>query len=688
MKKNLKIILIAMFLVFAMFQCIKVDTFADTENEGLFDDFIITHASHCYYSSLDNSANDGEENYIVDLRLYVFEGTYNGSHAYAIYDHKENRVIEYSFNSYSPWNCMTSGGFIVFVYFEGGYHGMINLQEVALEDEVLKPDKIVIVDTDPYTIIESEAFCEKFSEVREINLDVSVFDFSENLIKKHDIQNSFYFQQLDNNYGDNLYGSCSYVAMGMLFSYYNEFIDNNIIPETMSLESNGNIINYFKNDLYTKSFDNEYNIKNFESPGANENFQQFLLSYGSTILNDDGEILYGLSYDQIDSVLEQYLNNYYDGDCNIGVRKVTNERYAYPENDYNLKYGFDNTYNYYKNQSNRNNLIVNAGTANEYEFELDIKKELDNNNPVLLCFTTSFVDGYNFQGYLETPGENVINVNNPGVGGHAVIAYGYVETETGVFYKCHMGWKNKVGENTYNEIYVSATGLVNGYVLKLFDSPNSDQESSYYYENDNCLMNLPTNNTYTTFEEFLLEKTNIVYENDIEYYYCTCGLNHLIYQKNHEHNLKYRDLDDGRHRKYCICGYDVEEEHEIVHTGVDCVEHYAYCIYCSFEDYHADGITYFVGEDPNLIPEHFHTWTCSICNLSGAWTHTLEGTSLGSSYHYLECKICEYEEAVPHGMGYNIELWIYKIDENTHSVLCIGCGETWIEEHTDSCMCN
>ena len=39
-----------------------------------------------------------------------------------------------------------------------------------------------------------------------------------------------YFKNLKYNYGENVYGTCGYVAVGMLLSYYDTFHDNNIIP--------------------------------------------------------------------------------------------------------------------------------------------------------------------------------------------------------------------------------------------------------------------------------------------------------------------------------------------------------------------------------------------------------------------------------------------------------------------------
>ena len=110
-----------------------------------------------------------------------------------------------------------------------------------------------------------------------INLEDRPWIMNNNIMKSHTIENGFYFQKLNSNFGDNVYGSCSFVAYGMLLSYYNEFVDNQIIPETLQLYNNDSTQNYFKADVYNKSYGNSYNIRNAESPGTNELFSSIFV---------------------------------------------------------------------------------------------------------------------------------------------------------------------------------------------------------------------------------------------------------------------------------------------------------------------------------------------------------------------------------------------------------------------------
>lgn len=48
-----------------------------------------------------------------------------------------------------------------------------------------------------------------------------------------------YYDNLTYNFGMNYKGSCGYVAIGMLLSYYDTFLNDSIIPEQYDLVSNG-----------------------------------------------------------------------------------------------------------------------------------------------------------------------------------------------------------------------------------------------------------------------------------------------------------------------------------------------------------------------------------------------------------------------------------------------------------------
>lgn len=49
---------------------------------------------------------------------------------------------------------------------------------------------------------------------------------------------SFYFDGLNKNFGNNTYGTCNYVAIGMILSFYDTYWDEGFIPEKYDVKTN------------------------------------------------------------------------------------------------------------------------------------------------------------------------------------------------------------------------------------------------------------------------------------------------------------------------------------------------------------------------------------------------------------------------------------------------------------------
>lgn len=84
---------------------------------------------------------------------------------------------------------------------------------------------------------------------------------------------SYYFKALKNNFGYNTHGSCGYVAAAMMLSYYDTYLDDNIIPEQ-----------YDKEGFINSNFDVS-NINN-ESPGINREPEKIYDANGNKIRLD------------------------------------------------------------------------------------------------------------------------------------------------------------------------------------------------------------------------------------------------------------------------------------------------------------------------------------------------------------------------------------------------------------------
>lgn len=241
-----------------------------------------------------------------------------------------------------------------------------------------------------------------FTQVDDLNINYDVKNFNiefagysgiylnEKVTKSVEIEDSFYFKNLHKNIGNNINGSCAYVAMGTLLSYYDIFYNNEIVPNT-----------YTRNGYSTKFIQSEYiyntNILDCqESPGYTENFHQFLVNdIGRNGLNYGQSINYAQAY----NILNYYLTNYS----------------SLNQSDYNIR------------------ILAN---------EQSIIDSLNKNQPVFLGFSswaTQIEVDENWN--IVTPDYlREMAINN----GHAVVAYGYEKTESGkIFYKCHSGWLNE-----------------------------------------------------------------------------------------------------------------------------------------------------------------------------------------------------------------------------------------------------
>lgn len=252
--------------------------------------------------------------------------------------------------------------------------------------------------------------------------------YNQNLVKySKKLERSYYFENLHNNIGNNTKGSCSYVALGSLLSYYDIFYNDDIIPNT-----------YTQNEVTRKFIEDEY-VSNIdltlckESPGYTEDFHQFLIEIGDDLgyfqQDDDGNKTYGTNVEQIIEVLNNYLllhtpirNN------NVSLKPITT----------------------YK----------------------EIRDFIDEDMPVFLNVYDWLID------YKINSSQNSINVKQ-GLG-HSVIVYGYDQMKNGdIFYKSHLGYLNS-SYNIFSEKMLLSQGNIVGFALD-FKRNNNNCSSAYIY---------------------------------------------------------------------------------------------------------------------------------------------------------------------------------------------------------------
>lgn len=63
------------------------------------------------------------------------------------------------------------------------------------------------------------------------NTNSSNFYYNSSTLYQTNYYSTYYFSQLKQNFGNNIKGSCTYVALAMLLSYYDSYWNDSIIPE-------------------------------------------------------------------------------------------------------------------------------------------------------------------------------------------------------------------------------------------------------------------------------------------------------------------------------------------------------------------------------------------------------------------------------------------------------------------------
>lgn len=250
-----------------------------------------------------------------------------------------------------------------------------------------------------------------FSSI-ERNIVFYTHEFDNNDVENK-INNAFYFENLNTNFGSNETGSCAYVSLGILLGYYDLFQNNNLIENegmyysgkaTASSIEGSNTDYFIKEELGTN-----YNANSFmNSPGSTNAFHNFLV--------------YEIGRKGLGYYNEGTTENSVDG---ISIGQAANVLGTYLLNCTNL-------------------------TSNDFNIEMhatqsDIIQALDNNKPVLIaCY--SWAMNY----IINISGKNYDTIDTYLNSGHALVAYGYENVDGKIYYKCHAGYTES-GLNNFSE---------------------------------------------------------------------------------------------------------------------------------------------------------------------------------------------------------------------------------------------
>ena len=380
-------------------------------------------------------------------------------------------------------------------------------------------------------------------------LDALNASYSSN-VTCYDNYMEIYYDNLTQNFGKNYKGSCGYVAIGMLLSYYDTFLNDNIIPEQYDVMGEGvgiDLITWRDSPGVLRDIiDNGYNLSAgdyYDAMLAQSEYSLHakLITIGHRFgyYNYLSNMPAGTTFGMVMAVLKGYLNLY---------REYTN-------NDYSLNYAYE---------------LIPSEDNSVRDFVIN---EIQEGKPVLLAL-------YGFD-------------ENNKKEGHVVIAYDYNESTDEIY--CHFGWG---ADKTHITPESEGLTLYKAALTVDFDLNNTHSYNYNEYNSDNmycscyfschpeheCRYYLEYDGTYHTYacdcnasEETLLEHNFVTQEQDKSRHTLCCV--DCGYVKTEFHNYQYIEHDDEYHNSVCkICGYS-ENNYHFFKSYNTCYEK---CLYCQY----------------------------------------------------------------------------------------------------------
>ena len=253
-------------------------------------------------------------------------------------------------------------------------------------------------------------FPEKFSGDENLQAKILSTDPYSSGIDEYADFKTAYFDNLTYNFGANYKGSCGYVAIGMLLSYYDTYLDDSIIPEAYDAPSLGygtDMVERRSSPGIQKDFISDSN----EMKGAEYGFNLNPEEYFSAISNKASSSLHARLI-QIGASL-----GYYDFDNNETPCSLTFEQEVQVASSYLTNY---------------------LGLIENVDFEIRFLGSPENSQYKTV---KDFVIGEIQYGYPAVV--NLAGFNSPK---HAAIAYDYDEVSKLIY--CNMGWNPSTTHKT------------------------------------------------------------------------------------------------------------------------------------------------------------------------------------------------------------------------------------------------
>ena len=361
---------------------------------------------------------------------------------------------------------------------------------------------------------------------------------------------SAYYDNLTYNLGMNYKGSCGYVAIAMLLSYYDTFLNDNVIPENYDIRSVGMQTNVFERR---------------NSPGVMRDIIANPLNPSSAIY---GYFLNARDYySQMEALSSISLH--------AKLITIASARGYYNFNDNDNPAG--TTFTYRLNTIN-DYLEDIAGFIEGIDYSIDYNTSAESD-----YLNSSIVRNYAIQkikaGYPVLL--SIGKTTDPG--GHVVIAYEYDENMDEIY--THMGW----GSNK-TRVTIESKGY-NVYKTALI----LDFESNHSHSNNYGVYTLNGDTPTTTYYCHCSPSIHTHHQYDFRY--------SLINNEDHKAFCSCGDYIINSHRKcingsyqYCIdCTWSICNHQSPNFKKYNCDYHYKDCQYCPYYQLEYHQFTY----DPN-----------------------------------------------------------------------------------------
>lgn len=244
-----------------------------------------------------------------------------------------------------------------------------------------------------------------------------------------------YFSNLDSNFGNNVQGSCTYVSIGMLLSFYDSYWDDSYIPEQYDVQA------YFESTKQS-SADFEFPPFDVSSPG---------------ILFENNSLVGNLTEAEYLNIIQENSDTYFQLKLiEMGKTLFNDEKFDSSNNPFGMTHNellsFLNYYLFTYRSMSRSNVIISSENSSDLAVKNFVVSKIQSGIPVILRAKKSGNDSI----------------------GHSFIAYDYDESNDEIY--VHSGWRDEEAGTALTHISLSSLGYTD-----LWDATTIEPQTSYNY---------------------------------------------------------------------------------------------------------------------------------------------------------------------------------------------------------------